>query len=32
MAPHTQEEVLSSNWDRPYAREVAVYPAVCWHF
>lgn len=28
MAPHTQAEVLSSNWDRPYSREVAVFPAV----
>ncbi|XP_056017386.1 LOW QUALITY PROTEIN: glycine dehydrogenase (decarboxylating), mitochondrial-like [Ostrea edulis] len=27
MAPHTQAEVLSSNWDRPYSREVAVFPA-----
>lgn len=27
MAPHTQAEVLSSHWDRPYSREVAVFPA-----
>lgn len=32
MAPHTQAEVLSSHWDRPYSREVAVFPAVCFHF
>lgn len=28
MAPHTQEQVISSTWDRPYSRELAVYPAV----
>ena len=28
MAPHTQQVVSSSNWDRPYTREQAVYPAV----
>ncbi|XP_043475582.1 glycine dehydrogenase (decarboxylating), mitochondrial isoform X2 [Leptopilina heterotoma] len=27
MAPHTQEEVISSKWDRPYSREVAAFPA-----
>lgn len=32
MAPHTQAEVLSSHWDRPYSREVAVFPAVCFYF
>lgn len=32
MAPHTQAEVLSSHWDRPYSREVAVFPAVGFHF
>uniref|UniRef100_A0A171A178 Glycine dehydrogenase mitochondrial n=1 Tax=Triatoma infestans TaxID=30076 RepID=A0A171A178_TRIIF len=26
-APHTQKQVLSDNWDRPYSREQAVYPA-----
>ncbi|XP_078043895.1 glycine dehydrogenase (decarboxylating), mitochondrial [Augochlora pura] len=26
MAPHTQEQVISSTWDRPYSREVAAYP------
>ncbi|MCH2022443.1 MAG: aminomethyl-transferring glycine dehydrogenase [Saprospiraceae bacterium] len=25
-APHTQEIVINSNWDRPYSREKAVYP------
>ncbi|EDV23160.1 uncharacterized protein TRIADDRAFT_27926 [Trichoplax adhaerens] len=27
MAPHTQQIVSSSNWNRPYSREQAVYPA-----
>lgn len=27
MAPHTQEEVISSKWDRPYSREIAAFPA-----
>ncbi|KOX69058.1 Glycine dehydrogenase [decarboxylating], mitochondrial [Melipona quadrifasciata] len=27
MAPHTQEQVISSTWNRPYSRELAVYPA-----
>lgn len=27
-APHTQRIVCSSNWDRPYSREVAAFPAV----
>ncbi|XP_051163333.1 glycine dehydrogenase (decarboxylating), mitochondrial [Leptopilina boulardi] len=27
MAPHTQEEVINSKWDRPYSREIAAYPA-----
>lgn len=26
MAPHTQRDLLSSEWDRPYAREKAAYP------
>ncbi len=25
-APHTQQIVINSNWDRPYSREKAVYP------
>lgn len=29
MAPHTQEQVISDKWDRPYSREVAAFPAVC---
>ncbi|XP_013403033.1 glycine dehydrogenase (decarboxylating), mitochondrial isoform X2 [Lingula anatina] len=27
MAPHSADVVLSSNWDRPYSREMAAYPA-----
>jgi len=26
-APHTQDDVLSDDWDRPYSREVAARPA-----
>lgn len=26
-APHTAESVISGEWDRPYSREKAVYPA-----
>ncbi|KAI6232700.1 hypothetical protein M3Y99_00993800 [Aphelenchoides fujianensis] len=26
MAPHTLRKVLSSDWDRPYTREVAAFP------
>lgn len=28
MAPHTQQQVISSEWDRPYTREQAAFPAV----
>ena len=28
MSPHTQEHVIDSNWDRPYSRQLAAYPAV----
>ena len=28
MAPHTQEQIISSKWDRPYSRELAAFPAV----
>lgn len=28
LSPHTQAEVTSSEWDRPYSREQAAYPAV----
>lgn len=28
MAPHTQEQVISSTWNRPYSRELAAFPAV----
>jgi glycine dehydrogenase len=27
MAPHTQEQVVSSSWERPYTREQAAFPA-----
>ncbi|KAF2748022.1 glycine dehydrogenase [Sporormia fimetaria CBS 119925] len=26
MAPHTQQDLLRSEWDRPYSREEAAYP------
>ncbi|KAJ8306015.1 hypothetical protein KUTeg_016560 [Tegillarca granosa] len=26
MSPHSQAVIMSSNWDRPYSREVAAYP------
>jgi glycine dehydrogenase len=25
-APHTQQDVVSSEWNRPYTREQAVFP------
>ncbi len=25
-APHTQEDIISADWDRPYSREQAVFP------
>lgn len=28
MAPHPQEEVISEDWNRPYTREQAAFPAV----
>lgn len=28
MAPHTQEQVITTEWNRPYSRELAVFPAV----
>lgn len=28
MAPHTQKEVISEDWNRPYTREQAAFPAV----
>ena len=31
-APHVQELVMSSKWDRPYSREVAAYPTVVFVF
>ncbi|XP_023244995.1 glycine dehydrogenase (decarboxylating), mitochondrial isoform X2 [Copidosoma floridanum] len=27
MAPHTQEQIISDKWDRPYSRELAAFPA-----
>jgi glycine dehydrogenase len=29
MAPHTQEQVISDKWNRPYSRELAAFPTVC---
>lgn len=28
MAPHTQAQVTSDAWNRPYSRELAAYPAI----
>lgn len=28
MAPHTQEQVISNDWNRPYSREQAAFPTV----
>ncbi|XP_061401002.1 glycine dehydrogenase (decarboxylating), mitochondrial-like [Musca vetustissima] len=28
MAPHTQSQVISDNWNRPYSREMAAFPAI----
>jgi len=28
MSPHTQEQVTDPNWDRPYSRQLAAFPAV----
>lgn len=28
MAPHTQKQVVSNEWNRPYTRERAAFPAV----
>lgn len=27
MSPHTQAQVVSDNWNRPYSRELAAFPA-----
>lgn len=27
MAPHTQAQVISGEWNRPYSRELAAFPA-----
>lgn len=29
MAPHTQKQTISSEWNRPYSREQGAFPAVC---
>lgn len=28
MSPHTQFQVVNSDWNRPYSREQAAFPAV----
>ena len=28
MSPHTQEHIVDPDWDRPYTRELAAFPAV----
>ncbi len=28
LAPHTLQQIFASNWDRPYTREQAAFPAV----
>lgn len=28
LSPHTQSQVICDNWDRPYSREKAAFPAV----
>ena len=28
MSPHTQEQIIDQNWDRPYSRELGAFPAV----
>ncbi|KAI8123098.1 hypothetical protein FF38_11750 [Lucilia cuprina] len=28
MAPHTQSQVISESWNRPYSRELAAFPAL----
>ncbi|XP_037941614.1 glycine dehydrogenase (decarboxylating), mitochondrial-like [Teleopsis dalmanni] len=28
MSPHTQAQVISDKWNRPYTREVAAFPAL----
>lgn len=31
MSPHTQFQVVNSDWNRPYTREQAAFPAVSFH-
>lgn len=28
MSPHTQKQVISDEWNRPYSRQQAAFPAV----
>jgi len=28
MAPHTQEQVITTEWNRSYSQELAAFPAV----
>lgn len=28
MSPHTQEQLICNEWNRPYSRELAAFPAV----
>jgi len=28
MSPHTQSQVISDKWNRPYSREIAAFPAI----
>lgn len=28
LSPHTQQQVITSHWNRPYSRELAAYPTV----
>lgn len=32
MAPHTQAQVVAADWNRPYPREQAAFPAVSIYF
>ena len=32
MSPHTPGIVMGSDWNRPYTRELAAYPAVRYNY
>lgn len=32
MSPHTQRQVINTQWNRPYSRELAAFPVVIKHF